>query len=129
MAIKKCCCIKDPVIVGPIVYDPKHVHEVQGSVIVNGCGQCLHSHRCCTVTSEAIPVRNSTLNDHYHNIKFRTDFYQDHYHEFSGRTSGAIRVGDRHIHYLESITTAADGHQHRFRLNTLIENPTGRMGS
>ena len=63
------------------------------------------------------------IKDHFHEVKFRTDFYENHYHEFKGRTGGAIQVGDRHVHFLESITEEADGHQHNFRLATFIDNP------
>ncbi|MDF2544575.1 MAG: hypothetical protein K0S47_4293 [Herbinix sp.] len=100
----------------------KHVHEVQGSVQIAEPTEEPHNHRFCTVSGEAIPCGN---NDHVHNVAFRTDFYEDHYHEFCGRTGGAIPVGDRHVHFLESVTTVDDGHKHKFRVATLIENPIG----
>ncbi|MDF2686783.1 MAG: hypothetical protein K0S55_1966, partial [Clostridia bacterium] len=43
--------------------------------------------------------------------------------EFCGKTGGAIRVGDRHVHCIESITSFDDGHKHKFRVATLINNP------
>lgn len=98
----------------------KHVHEVQGSVKIDG--EDPHNHRFCTVSGEAIPYGG---NDHIHEVVFRTDTYDDHYHEFRGKTGCAIKVGDRHIHYLESVTSVDDGHKHRFEAATLIENPTG----
>ncbi|MEE0777051.1 MAG: YmaF family protein [Bacillota bacterium] len=96
-----------------------HVHEVVGSVEIEGkCDP--HNHRFATVTDEVI----RTCKSHIHEIKFRTDFYDDHYHEFCGRTSEAIPVGDgRHVHFLKSVTTENDGHKHKFRVATLIENP------
>ena len=81
-----------------------------------------HNHRFAVVSGEAIPVG---CKDHYHEVKFRTDFYEDHYHVFVGKTGGAIRVGDRHVHFLESQTSFNDGHRHDFRVATLIEDPIG----
>lgn len=102
--------------------EQRHVHEVQGSVQIAEPKEDPHNHRFATVSGDAIPVGK---NDHVHNVKFRTDFYEEHYHEFSGKTSGAIRVGDRHVHFLESVTTVNDGHRHKFRVGTLIEDPIG----
>lgn len=81
-----------------------------------------HNHRFAVVSGEAIPVG---CKDHYHEVKFRTDFYEDHFHVFVGKTGGAIRVGDRHVHFLESQTSVNDGHRHDFRVATLIEDPIG----
>ncbi len=81
-----------------------------------------HNHRFAVVSGEAIPVG---CKDHYHEVKFRTDFYEDHFHVFVGKTGGAIRVGDRHVHFLESQTSFNDGHRHDFRVATLIEDPIG----
>lgn len=99
-----------------------HVHEVQGSVEIAEAGRDAHNHRFATVTGEAIPVG---CNDHVHEVTFRTDFYENHYHEFCGKTGGAIYVGDRHVHFLEDVTSCNDGHKHDFRLSTFIENPIG----
>lgn len=99
-----------------------HVHEVQGSVLIAEPQEDPHNHRFATVSGEEIPCGR---NDHYHEVKFRTDFYEEHYHEFWGRTGGAIRVGDRHVHFLAGVTTVDDGHLHRFRVATLIEDPIG----
>lgn len=104
-------------------YEQTHVHEVQGSVMIAERQEDPHNHRFATVTGEVIPCGN---NDHYHNIKFRTDFYEEHFHEFCGRTGRAICIGDgRHIHFLKSKTTFDDGHRHEFRVATLIEDPIG----
>jgi hypothetical protein len=100
----------------------RHVHEVQGSVEIAERNVDPHNHRFATVTGEARPVNN--LN-HVHDIAFRTDFYEDHFHEFFGTTGLAIRVGDRHVHFLKSVTTLVDGHRHEFRVATLIEDPIG----
>ncbi|WOO37554.1 YmaF family protein [Anaerocolumna sp. AGMB13020] len=102
----------------------KHVHEIQGSVEIAEPREEPHNHRFATVSGEAIPYG---AGDHYHEVAFRTDFYEDHYHEFCGRTSGAICVGGgRHVHFLESVTTVNDCHRHKFRVATLIENPIGK---
>ena len=107
-------------------YDPagqsnqSHLHEVQGSVGIAGPQGKLHNHRFATVTGEAIPVGSG---DHIHDVYFRTDFYFNHFHEFGGRTGGAIRVGDRHVHFLKSYTTTNFGHMHDFRLSSSMENP------
>lgn len=99
----------------------KHVHELQGSVVIAEPCKEPHNHRFATVSDEAIPLGP---NDHYHEVKFRTDFYEDHFHEFCGKTTGAIPVGDRHVHFIKSVTSVNDGHQHNFRVATLIDNPT-----
>lgn len=98
----------------------RHVHEILGSVQIAEPREDPHNHRFATVSGEAIPCGN----DHYHEVTFRTDFYEDHFHEFCGRTSGAIRVGDnKHVHFIESCTTVNDGHKHKFNVATLIEDP------
>ena len=100
----------------------RHVHEVLGSVEIAEAQEDPHNHRFATVSGEAIPVGT----DHYHEVKFRTDFYEDHFHEFCGRTTCAIEVGDRHVHFLESVTSENDGHRHNFRAATLINDPIGQ---
>lgn len=61
-----------------------------------------------------------------HEVCFRTDFYEGHFHEFKGRSGGAIDVGDgRHVHFAEAQTTQEDGHRHRFRAASLIQDPIG----
>ena len=99
-----------------------HVHEVQSSVKIAEVEEDPHNHRLATVTGEAISIGN---NDHIHNVKFRTDFYEDHYHEFCGRTTGAKKVGDRHVHFLESETFVSEGHRHEFRLSTFMDDLIG----
>lgn len=93
-----------------------------GSVEIAEPQEDPHNHRFATVSSQAIPCGN---NDHYHEVKFRTDFYEDHFHEAYVRTSGMIWVGDRHVHFLSGMTTVVDGHQHDFRAGTLIDDPIG----
>lgn len=103
--------------------EQRHVHEVQGSVQIAEPQEEPHNHRFATVSGEAMPCG---VADHFHEINFRTDFYEDHFHEFCGRTSGAIPVGgNRHVHFLESVTSVNDGHRHKFRVATLIEDPIG----
>jgi len=99
----------------------RHVHEVLGSVQIAEPQSDPHNHRFATVSGEAVQVGA----DHYHEVKFRTDFYENHFHEYCGRTTGAIVVGDRHVHFLESVTTENDGHRHNFRVATLINDPIG----
>lgn len=100
--------------------EQKHVHELLGSTFIAEREEDPHNHRFATVTGEAIRVGN----DHFHEVKFRTDFYENHFHEFKGRTTGAIPVGDgRHVHFIKDFTTMNDGHKHQFRAATLIENP------
>lgn len=103
--------------------EQQHVHELIGSTkIVDDCGEC-HNHRFCTVTDEAIFSRDKY--DHYHEVKFRTDFSDGHFHEFCGKTSGAIEVGNgKHIHFIKEISEEADGHKHEFQAATLIDSPT-----
>lgn len=97
-----------------------HVHEVQGSVEIAGPQGKLHNHRFASVTGEPIPVGNG---DHVHDLYIRTDFYFNHFHEFYGQTGGAVKIGDRHVHFLKSTTTMNFGHTHDFRLASLIDNP------
>ena len=98
------------------------MHEVQGSVQIAERQEDPHNHRFASVSGEAIPIG---MSDHVHEVIFRTDFYEEHFHQFCGKTSGAIMVGDRHVHFLESVTTENDGHMHEFRLASLIEDPIG----
>lgn len=105
-------------------YKPRfedHNHEVQGSVRIAE-PEDPHNHRFATVSGNAIPCGPY---DHFHEVAFRTDTYEDHFHEFFGRTGGAIPVCNRHVHFLESCTTEADGHKHGFEFGTFIQNPIG----
>ena len=102
--------------------EQEHVHEVQGSVEIAEREEDPHNHRFATVSGEAIECGRQ---DHFHEVRFRTDFYDNHFHEFCGKTSGAIKVGDRHVHFLKSVTTVDDGHQHEFRLSTFMDNLIG----
>ncbi|WP_246240346.1 YmaF family protein [Anaerocolumna sedimenticola] len=95
-----------------------HVHEFQGYLKTTED----HYHRCTGITGEAIPIDKK---DHIHEIVFRSDFVNGHYHEYIGRSSGAIEIGDRHIHYIDSFTNVTSGHQHGFRLITLLHDPSG----
>ena len=62
--------------------------------------------------------------DHYHEVKFRTDFSDKHYHEFCGKTTGAIDVGNgKHVHFIKAFTEEEDGHKHEFQAATLIDSP------
>lgn len=98
----------------------KHVHEIEGSTFIAERCKDPHNHRFATVSCEEICLGN----DHFHEIKFRTDFYEDHFHEFSGKTCGAIPVGDgRHVHFIKDCTAISDCHEHEFRATTMIENP------
>lgn len=100
-----------------------HVHETLGSVEIAEPNTDPHNHRFATVTGQVIPIGG---NNHIHELKFRTDFYEDHFHEFCGRTGPAIPVGDgRHVHFVESVTTVSEGHRHEFRVATLINDPIG----
>lgn len=102
----------------------RHVHEILGSVQIAEPREEPHNHRFATVSGEAIPYGNR---DHFHEVTFRTDFFEDHFHEFCGRTSGAIPVGNgKHVHFIDSVTTVNDGHKHKFNVATLIEDPIGR---
>jgi len=106
----------------PCPHVQRHVHEIQGSVRIAEPGEDPHNHRFATVSCDAIPI---SMTDHVHEVTFRTDFYENHYHEFTGRTCGAIPVGNRHVHFLESETTCNDCHKHEFEFATLIDNPIG----
>lgn len=105
----------------PCHKEQRHVHEILGSVQIAEQHKDPHNHRFATVSGEAIQVGM----DHYHEVTFRTDFYEDHFHEFCGKTSGAILVGDRHVHFLSSATTENECHKHVFKFTTLINDPIG----
>ncbi len=100
--------------------EQKHVHEIQGSVKIAEEEEDPHNHRFCTVSEEACPIGDG---QHVHEVCFRTDFFDEHFHEFRGKTGPAIPVGNRHVHFLESVTSVNDGHRHEFEFATLIENP------
>ena len=106
----------------PCPTEQRHVHELLGSVQIAEPEEDPHNHRFATVSGEAIPIGND---DHIHEVRFRTDFYEEHFHEFCGRTSGAVAVGDRHVHFLPGVTTISDGHNHPFRSATMIDDPIG----
>nr|WP_245156593.1 YmaF family protein [Clostridium aminobutyricum] len=100
-----------------------HVHEVLGSVKIEQLKTDPHNHRFATLTSQGIPVSG---NNHIHELRFCTDFYEDHYHEFSGKTGVALPVGDgRHVHFIDSVTFVREGHCHEFKAATLINDPIG----
>ncbi|MGN0341404.1 MAG: YmaF family protein [Roseburia sp.] len=103
--------------------EQKHVHELTGSTkVFDECGEC-HNHRFCTVTGEAIYVPGKK--EHYHEVKFRTDFSDKHYHEFCGKTSCDVEVGDgKHVHFIDGCTEEEDKHKHKFQAATLIDSPT-----
>lgn len=102
--------------------EQRHDHELQGSVRIAEPQEEPHNHRFATVTGEAIPVGP---NNHVHDVMFRTDFFNDHFHTFVGRTGGAIPVGNRHVHFINSMTSVNDGHRHAFEAATMIDNPIG----
>ena len=85
-------------------HSQRHVHEVIGSVQIAEPGTDPHNHRFATVSGEAMPTGTG---DHVHEICFRTDFYEEH------------------VHFAEAMTDREDGHCHRFRVASLIDNPIG----
>ena len=92
--------------------DQKHVHELTGSTkIFNECDDC-HNHRFCTVTGEAVYYGDK--HDHFHEVKFHTDFSDEHFHEFCGK----------HVHFIKECTEEEDNHKHEFQAATLIDSPT-----
>jgi hypothetical protein len=80
------------------------------------------NHRFAGVSGEAIPLPNG---NHVHKLTLRTDFYEEHFHEICGVSGEAIRVGDRHVHFVKAFTSVNDGHCHKFRVAALINNPIG----
>lgn len=103
--------------------EQKHVHEITGITrIFHECGDC-HNHRFATVSGEAITIPGKS--DHFHEVKFRTDFADGHFHEFCGKSSGAIDVGGgKHVHFIKAFTDVEDGHKHEFQVAFLINEPT-----
>ena len=101
----------------------KHVHEITGSTrIFRECDDC-HNHRFCTVTGEAMQIPGKQ--DHFHEVKFHTDFSDGHFHEFCGKTIGAIDVGNgKHVHFIKDRMEEEDKHKHDFQAATLIDSPT-----
>ena len=102
--------------------EQKHVHELSGSTkIFHECHSC-HNHRFCTVSDEAKYTPDKS--DHFHEVKFRTDFDDEHFHEFCGKTSGAIPVGNgKHVHFIKDFTEEQDHHRHEFQAATQIDSP------
>ena len=100
----------------------KHVHELTGSTRIFREFDEYHNHRFCTVSGEAMQIPGKQ--DHFHEVKFRTDFSDGHYHEFCGKTSGAIDVGGgKHVHFIKDFTEEEDEHRHEFQAASLIDNP------
>jgi len=99
--------------------DVRHVHEFVGSTQINDG----HNHRFAGVSGPAIRTNSS----HVHRIAVRTDFYEDHVHRLNRLTGRAIDVGGgRHVHFVRNgLVTLADGHRHRYRVATLIDDPIG----
>lgn len=96
-----------------------HDHEVTGTVMLATGESVSHTHRFATISGPPIASNNS----HVHEVRFRTDS-AGHSHEFDGRTGFAIMVSQKdHVHFLESVTTTAMAHQHRFEVASLIQNP------
>ena len=63
--------------------------------------------------------------DHFHEVKLRTDFSDGHYHEICGKSSGATDVGGgKLVHFLKDFTKEEDGHKHIFQAASLIDSPT-----
>ena len=106
----------------------KHVHEFQGSVKLAEFDEDVHNHRFAGVSGEAIKVPGG----HIHKIFTRTDFF-DHFHFINKFTGLAIpvdidkengkKVVEKHVHFVEGLTTENDGHMHQFEVATLIESP------
>lgn len=106
------------------VYKPcptlsKHVHEIQGTLDMTSNYEEQHNHNFAAISDEGIPIGS---NDHIHEVRFQTDAFHHHTHEFIGRTSGAVPVGDHHVHFLSSETDYEEGHNHRFNFVTFMDN-------
>ena len=100
----------------------RHTHEFAGSTKVTEA----HVHRFAGVTGPGIRVSNG---EHIHRyFRAYTDFFADHTHRISGLTGVDINVGNgRHVHFVVARTTLNDNHRHLYRLNTMIDNPSGRI--
>jgi YmaF family len=102
----------------------RHVHEVQGSTLITTENGQPHNHRFAGVTGDAIPINNGT--DHIHKLETITDTFDEHHHCIKVWVGRAIPVGDgRHVHFVYAKTECADGHVHKFRVATLIDDPIG----
>jgi len=66
-----------------------HVHEVQGSVEIAEPEEDPHDHRFATVSGQALPLG---VNDHFHEIKFRTDFIKTIFMNLKAEPSGQSRL-------------------------------------
>ena len=80
-----------------------------------------------TTDSAPLPERQCISpgkKDHFHEVKFHTDFSDKHFHEFCGKTGGAIDVGNgKHVHFIKDFTEEEDNHRHEFQAATLIDSP------
>ena len=99
-----------------------HVHEFLGSTQIAEPNEDPHNHRFAGISGEAISIGNG---QHVHEILTRTDFYEDHFHFIRERSGPAIRVNDRHVHFVCGTTSVVDDHDHDFIFATLIEDPIG----
>ena len=102
--------------------EQSHVHDFLGSTQIAEPNTDPHNHRFAGISGEVIPIGN---NQHVHELVTRTDFYEDHFHNICVRSGPAIRVNDRHVHFVSGTTTEVDNHEHDFIFATLIENPIG----
>lgn len=100
-----------------------HVHEFLGSTRLAELEEEPHNHRFAGVSCEVKCIGDD---QHVHEIKTRTDFFNDHFHDICVRSCPAICVGEeRHVHFVMGTTEVSDGHVHQFIFATLIENPIG----
>lgn len=98
-----------------------HVHEFEASTKLAEENDDRHNHRFACVTSQVIPLPEGK---HKHAILTNTDFFENHHHEVGVETGPNVLVGDdKHVHFVDGLTTVDDGHFHAFAFATLIQDP------
>lgn len=66
---------------------------------------------------------------HVHLVESSIDFI-DHFHEFTTTSSLQIPVGDgRHVHFIQTTTSASDAHLHELIFVTLVDAPILEEGN
>ncbi len=94
-----------------------HVHVIEGSVSPFYSNHYLHDHDVHGLTSKEIHIGKGK---HVHDIYIVTTNSKGHTHFIRARVGPNIRVGNSHIHYLQTKTTVENYHYHRLKIVTSL---------
>ncbi len=94
-----------------------HVHVINDSVYPFYFNHYLHGHDVHGLTSKEIYVGKGK---HVHDIYIVTTNNIGHTHLIRTRVGPNIRIGNSHIHYLQTKTMVENHHYHRLKLVTSL---------